>query len=347
MVTHQRSSFTKQKARQNQDMASTLSLNRRLQPATGLNKSKPKKAASPTTKIFTAIASRPANGSPAASDPLAINSAQQTQEREEGGAMLTSTGFFILKRGDGGSNLLPNTASASNASEAKSGFNTTTQNSAAHETEPRLETARASPRMDNPKKVLAKALKVPFSPSVVDKRLERNKTEVERMSFLQQRQFEEADWRAVEQTELADALPPKNPNTIESFNPGSKSRQSLWSEMNKSNWKQIKEKKINFLQFGITRENFNSIKIKPIKDPEELLGRSSASYQTPAKANVQQRKKTLTSIELFRKRKRGLQTLSSIPSPLPEEIPYDPASVNFISADLRGPIMPTAYYNSK
>jgi len=102
----------------------------------------------------------------------------------------------------------------------------------------------------------------------------------------------------------------------------------------------------------VTKDNFNSIKIKPVKDPGEHLSRTMTQAQKVPKQNIYQPKKTLTNIDLFRKRKRGLQTLSTINSPATEEITSilgypDPVCVDFISADLKGPIMPSAFYSSK
>jgi hypothetical protein len=83
--------------------------------------------------------------------------------------------------------------------------------------------------------------------------------------------------------DLEDIAPLKKSNTIESALPGFKSPQSLWSAINKCNWSQIKKKKINFLQYGVTKDNFNSIKIKPVKDPEEYLTRAKIKAQKAPK----------------------------------------------------------------
>ena len=120
------------------------------------------------------------------------------------------------------------------------------------------------------------------------------------------RKFEEADWKAVVQSDLEKIVPLRQSNTVESPLSGAKSPHSLWSAINTSNWEQIKKKKINFLQNGVTKDNFNSIKIKPVKNPEDYLSRTMLQPKRAPKHSIYQPKKTLTNADLFRKRKRGL-----------------------------------------
>jgi hypothetical protein len=134
------------------------------------------------------------------------------------------------------------------------------------------------------------------------------------------RTFEEADWKAVVQSDLGQIAPLRQSNTVESPLAGTKSPHSLWSAINTSNWEQIKKKKINFLQHGVTKDNFNSIKIKPVRNPEEYLSRTTLQPQRAPRQYMYQPKRTLTNADLFRKRKRGLQTLSTITNPAIEEI---------------------------
>lgn len=117
---------------------------------------------------------------------------------------------------------------------------------------------------------------------------------------------------------------------------------SLWKRINDKNWKAIKGN-VDFYEKGITPENFNNIKIKPVKSPTQ---------QTFSKRLNNKRKigsfgdasKTQKRIENFRQRQKGLQTLCS--PVFSKSKNRDGIRVDMMSQSIRGPLMPATYYSN-
>lgn len=197
---------------------------------------------------------------------------------------------------------------------------------------------QASPRLSQ------EGIKVVSGPPGAHTGLKCDQSLIEHISLRQQRNFGEADWKEVKQADLCKSVESNKFQKLDTQLPQkSKHRRGFWQETNKTNWKQIKENKGIFLRDGVLKENFNNIKVKPVKDTNFNL---TPKDQRQNFRNHLSPKKSLTSAWVFRKRQRGLQTLCSTFSPRQSQN-HDTVEVDFVSKELGGPIMPKAYYQSK